>query len=305
MITLFSVPKPMEGEFARLQANAVGSWRALGPEVEILLLGDERGVAECARRFGARHIPRIARSDLGTPRVDDIFAQAERAAGSDLLAYVNADILLGADFPAAARAAADWRGRFLMVGRRWDLDFAESIDFADPGWAEGIRALVRERGVLHEASGIDYFVFRRGSWPEIPPFAIGRTMWDNWFIWKARASGTPVIDATGCVAAVHQNHGYNHHPQGWQGVWKGPEAESNEKLAGGLRHYFTIDDSTHEMASGGIIRRWTDAAHRRRWWAALPAVWKPAALVSAAWHGIGRMIMALRVRIARLRGRVK
>jgi hypothetical protein len=305
MITLFSIPKPMDGEFARLQANAVGSWRALGAEVEILLLGDEPGVAECARRFGVRQIPRIARTGMGTPRVDDIFAQAERGARSDLLAYVNADILLGADFPAAARAAADRRGRFLMVGRRWDLDFADAIDFANPGWAEEIRALVRARGILHEASGIDYFVFRRGSWPDIPAFAVGRTMWDNWLIWKARVSGMAVIDATACVTAVHQNHGYNHHPQGWQGVWKGPEAETNEQLAGGLRHYFTIDDATHEMAPDGTIRRWTDAAHRRRWWTALPEVWKPAAAVSAVWHGAGRAVMALRMRVARLRGRVK
>ncbi len=43
MITLFTIPKPLEGEFRRLQENAVGSWRVLGPEVEILLLGDEPG----------------------------------------------------------------------------------------------------------------------------------------------------------------------------------------------------------------------------------------------------------------------
>jgi hypothetical protein len=305
MITLFSIPKPMEGEFARLQANAVGSWRALGPEVEILLLGNEPGVADCARRFGARHIPDITRTDNGTPRVDDIFAQAERNAGANLLCYVNADILLGGDFLPAARAAAEFHGRFLMVGRRWDLDFADAVDFSDPGWADGIRKSVRERGMLHEASGIDYFVFRRGSWPEIPPFAVGRTMWDNWFIWKARTSGVAVIDATGCVTAVHQNHGYNHHPLGWQGVWKGPEAERNEQLAGGLDHYFTIDDATHWMTPELAVRRWTDSAHRRRWWATLPAVWKPAAWWAATWRRVGRAVMRLRVFIARLRGRVK
>jgi hypothetical protein len=305
MITLFSVPKPMEGEFARLQVNAVGSWRALDSEVEILLLGEETGVADCAGRFGARHLPEVARTEMGTPRVDDIFLQAERAARANLLCYVNADILLGPDFLAAARIAATLRGRFLMVGRRWDLEFSGTIDFQSRNWRAEVDAQVREHGVLHGASGIDYFLFRRGLWKSIPPFAVGRTMWDNWLIWEARRTGARVIDATGCVQAVHQNHGYNHHPQGWQGVWKGPEAEINERLAGGPRHYFTIEDATHRLDPDGSIRRWTDADHRRRWWSKLPAVWKPAEMLEGAGRRIGDAIMFLRVRIARLRGRVK
>ena len=78
MITLFAVPKPMEGEFERLQENAVGSWIRLGFGVEILLFGGERGVDAFARRLGLDHTAEVARTEFGTPRVDDLFAQAER-----------------------------------------------------------------------------------------------------------------------------------------------------------------------------------------------------------------------------------
>jgi hypothetical protein len=303
MITLFSTPKPMEGEFVLLQENAIGSWRALGADVEILLLGDEPGAAECARRFGVRHLPEVARTEFGTPRVDDIFRRAEQAAAESILCYINADIILGADFLAAVRAVAGLRKRFLMVGQRWNLDVEEKIDFTDPGWEGRIRGQVQARGRLAELSAIDYFLFRRELWGNIPPFSVGRTMWDNWLIYQARIRGAAVIDATAALWVVHQNHGYGHHPQGWKGVWEGPEAKRNMELAGGLTHYFTIEDATHLLTGQGL-RPASDRAHWRRRWQTLPALWAPAACAQRAWRWISRVVFALRVRVARWRGRI-
>jgi hypothetical protein len=128
-------------------------------------------------------------------------------------------------------------------------------------------------------------------------------MWDNWLIWRARASGAMVVDATGVIWALHQNHGYNHHPDGWKGVWKGPETEINERLAGGLLHYFTIEDATHRLADGKI-HRFLDGAHIRRGWAVLPAMWAPARWALGAWKAAGRAMYRLRVMLAKLRGRI-
>jgi hypothetical protein len=303
MITLFTIPKPLEGEFRRLQENAVGSWRALGPEVEILLLGDEPGVADLAARLGVRHLPEVARNDFGTPRVDDIFRRGEEAASQPILCYINADIILGSDFLAAVRIAASLRQRFLMVGRRWNLDFEEKIDFTHPGWDGKIRDQVRDRGRLEDPSGIDYFIYRRGLWPSIPPFAVGRTMWDNWLIYSARSRGAAVIDATAVLWVIHQNHGYGHHPQGRKGVWEGPEAIRNMELADGLAHYFTIEDATHLLTDRGLRPAW-DRAHLRRRWGVLPALWAPAAWAKRIWTGGSNAVHALRVRVARWRGRI-
>jgi hypothetical protein len=303
MITLFAIPKPMEGEFQRLQENAIRSWLRLGFDAEIMLFGGERGVEPFARRMGIDHIRDVARTEFGTPRVDDLFRQAESRANRPLLGYINADIILGADFPAAVRVLDKIQRPFLAVGRRWDLDLGEAIDYSDPAWEDGLRRQVRERGVLHPSSGIDYFIYRRGLWGGIPPFAVGRTMWDNWLIWRARKRGAMVVDATASIWAVHQNHGYNHHPQGSAGVWKGPEAERNERLAGGLRRYFTIDDATHRLADGSV-ERFRDAFHRRRWWYTLPAIWAPAAWASAIGNAISKSVNGVRKRIARWRGKI-
>jgi len=300
MITLFAIPKSMEGEFLHLQENAVGSWIRLGFGVEILLFGGERGVETFARRMGLDHVGGVARTEFGTPRVDDLFRQAETLATQPLLCYVNADIILGRNFLEAAGVLAALTRPFLAVGRRWDLDLPETIDYSDPGWEDKLRSRVGECGSLHAATGIDYFIFRRGLWGGIPPFAIGRTMWDNWLILRALQRRAMVIDATQAIWAVHQNHGYNHHTQGSAGVWKGPEAQRNERLAGGSMRLFSIDDATHRLTEAGTER--IDSAERRkRWWYTLPAVWKPAGWANAVWVACRRAVSSVRKGIARMR----
>jgi hypothetical protein len=302
MITLFAVPKPMTGEFKRIQENAIGSWVRLGFGVEVLLFGGEGGVDAFARRMGLDHSAEVARSEFGTPRVDDLFEQAERRAARPLIGYVNADIILGRNFTDAVGALARIPRPFLAVGRRWDLDVAGAIDYSDPGWEEKLRREVDARGSLHAETGIDYFIYPRGFWTTIPPFAVGRTMWDNWLILDARKRRAMVIDATEAVWAVHQNHGYNHHPQGAEGVWKGPEAERNEQLAGGAFRLFNILDATHRL-TGGRIERFEDAAHRQRERFMRPALSKRAAWAEAARNGLSRAAGSLRGKIARIAGK--
>ncbi|MGB7539418.1 MAG: hypothetical protein WBM17_12840 [Anaerolineales bacterium] len=302
MITLFACPKPMEGEFLRLQENAIGSWVRLGIGVEILLFGDERGVAAFARRTGLDHFPAVMQTEFGTPRVDDLFRQAESIAAQSLICYINADIILGRNFLDAVRALSAIERPFLAVGRRWDLEITEEIDYSDPKWEARLREQVRERGSLHAETGIDYFIFRRGLWGKIPPFAIGRTMWDNWLILGARKRGAMVIDATESIWAVHQNHGYNHHPQGADGVWKGPEAVMNERLAGGSFRLFSILDATHRLADGRM-ERFADPEHRQRERFMLPGISRRAAWVEAVEKRFARAAGSIRERLVRLKGK--
>ncbi len=254
MITIFSVPKSFRGHIDVIQRNAIQSWKALRPACEIILFGDDQGTAEAEEEFGVIHVPEVARNELGTPLVNDVFARAEELAKNDLLCYVNADIMLLDDFIPAVQIAAQKMKSFLMVGRRWDLDIEEPWDLGQPGAESRLRQLVSRRGKLHGEVAIDYFVFPRSFWSTIPPFAIGRTTWDNWLIYEAYRSGAPVIDATGCITAVHQNHGYGHAGADKRAVWEGPEAKRNLELAGGRAHAFDLNDATHKMYKSGVKR---------------------------------------------------
>ena len=98
LLSLFSVPKAFADHAGVIQGNAIQSWSRLGPNVEIILCGDEAGVGEAAAELGVRHVPDVRRSQHGTPLLDSVFRAASDAARSPLLGYVNTDIILFPDF---------------------------------------------------------------------------------------------------------------------------------------------------------------------------------------------------------------
>jgi hypothetical protein len=132
---------------------------------------------------------------------------------------------------------------------------------------------------LHPATGIDYFVYSSSLWGSIKPFAVGRTGWDSWLVYRARALRAPVVDATDAVMAVHQNHDYSHHADGASGVWQGGEASRNRELVGGHQYAFTIDDATHRLTDRGVRLAFSLRNMKRRI-AAFPVLHPEAGLVA-------------------------
>lgn len=250
MLTIFSIPKPFRDDINIIQRNAISSWLSFYPKCEIILFGDEEGIDKVAKEFNIRYIPEIKKNEFGTPLVNDVFEKAKKIANENILAYVNADIILMSDFMKAIENIKE--SRFLMVGRRWDLDIEELIDFQETDWEKGLVYRMNRKGKLHGLAGIDYFVFPKNLWREIPSFALGRTCWDNWFLYKASSMNVPIIDASRVIMAIHQNHTYSHHQKGKVGVWKGLEAKTNLKLAGGYSHLFTIRDADLILTSSGL-----------------------------------------------------
>lgn len=249
-LTLFAVPKPFAGHIDVIQRNALMSWARLEPRPEVILMGDDEGVEQVANELSFVHLGGLPTSDFGTPLVNEIFTMAAGRAVGDVLMYVNADIMFLSDLWTGLRQAG--KGRFFLVGRRWDVDIRDRLDFDDPAWEQDLRERVRATGRLHEVTGIDYFGFPRGTALAIPPFALGRTAWDNHLIFLARQSGLRVIDASSAITAVHQNHDYAHVVGGEQAAFKGEEAQRNLELAGGYSRCFDIDDATWLMTHRGV-----------------------------------------------------
>jgi len=98
--------------------------------------------------------------------------------------------------------------------------------------------------------GIDYFVFPRHLFTEVPDFTIGRVGWDNWMVYHARTSFGMAIDATRDVLAVHQNHDYSHLPG--QKLYGTDVARSNIAKAGGRRCIYNTLDTNRELVKGKI-----------------------------------------------------
>jgi hypothetical protein len=253
LITLFSAPKPFTNpHIAVIQRNAIRSWTLL-PDLEVILLGEERGLAQAARELGVKHISNIARNASGTPLISSMFQFAREASKSDLLCIVNADMILMSDFVEAARQAAKLKDKFILLSQRWDLDVTQPIEFTE-GWQDRLRSTVRRQGTLHRPAGSDFFLFPQSCYTAVPNFTIGRAGWDNWMIYKARKERWAVIDGTPSVMIVHQNHDYSHLPDG-KPHHEHPDTNENIRLAGGPANVrYTILDATHQLVDGKLIR---------------------------------------------------
>jgi hypothetical protein len=288
MLTLFTTAKPFRAHIGIIQRNAIQSWKALHSEIEIILFGNDEGATEVAQKFALRHEPHVECNEMGTKRLDYLFARAQAIARHEILCYINCDIILMKDFCRAIERVRAIHREFLMVGRRWDTDITEPLRLSPqdshsrerqspdgqaperqaPHWEDDLRGLALRRGRKRTADWIDYFAFSRGLYgSDMPPFVL-RVFWDNWLVWKALDSGKPVIDASRAVLAAHQNHDYSHHPQGQQGVWNGEEAGRNAQLAGGWRHLRTIADATEvltpEKLKPNALRHWSTAKRYAR-----------------------------------------
>ncbi|MFH0957175.1 MAG: hypothetical protein V1897_00580 [Pseudomonadota bacterium] len=242
MLAIFTIPKPFKDHVGIIQRNALRSWLDLSPSCEVILCGDDEGVAETAAQFNVLHISNLERNTYGTPLLNSAFLNVIQYTRNNLLCYVNADIILFPNLLDAVKLVPF--EQFLMVGQRWDMDVSSEIDFQSENWESKLMNDRQSRGRLHGTSGIDYFVFPKNTISGLPNFAVGRPGWDNWLIYHARSLEIPVIDATNAVKIIHQNHDYSHVKERRGNTYEGPEGDHNIGLMGGLERAYTISDAT-------------------------------------------------------------
>ena len=252
MLTFFTTAKPFVGRSNVIQRNALKSRTLVHPNAEVILFGNDEGAAGAAKELGTRHEPHTEKNEAGSNHMDYMFARAQAIARHDVLCYSNCDIIFMNDFRATLERILAARKEFLIVGRRWDTEIAAPGDFGNPDWPIRIRELALQANKQRTPDWIDYFVFSRGFFADLPPLVVGRVFWDNWTVWKALEMKKTVVDASSVVTAVHQNHDCRHHPQGKAGVWHGEEAGANYRLSGGWKHLRTIADSTEVLRADGL-----------------------------------------------------
>ena len=273
LLTLFSAPKPFtDPHIATIQRNAIKSWTLL-PDVEVIMLGEETGLAKAARDLGVKHLPNVSSNASGTPLISSMFQLARENSDSDLLCIINADMILMDDFVRMAmessslllerRRRAAGLHNFVLLSQRWDLDITQPLEFTE-GWQNRLSTMIQRQGQLHRPAGSDFFLFPRSAYTDVPAFTIGRAGWDNWMIYKARKEKWPVIDCTPSVRIVHQNHDYSHLPGG-KPHYEHPDTNENIRLAGGQANIrYTILDSTHQLVGGKLTRPKMTSMHLAR-----------------------------------------
>ena len=249
-ITIFTAPKPFNNPHINvIQRNAIRSWTKL-PEVDVLLMGEEAGMAAVAAEFGVRQVADVPCSENGLPLINGMFDRARQESAAPLLAYVNADIILLPDFVQAARRVAEQTKAFLLVGQRWNLEVTELLDFSH-GYEERLRERVRQAGELFTLKASDYFVFPRELFTDVPPLLVGRAGWDNWMMYHGASQPWLAVDVTADVLCIHQNHDYAHLPDG-RPHFSLEESQVNIRLAGGRQFMYELIDVNQRLENGRL-----------------------------------------------------
>ncbi|MEQ1618319.1 MAG: glycosyltransferase family 2 protein [Terricaulis sp.] len=271
-IAIFSAPKAFKGHIGIIQRNAVRSWLALGERAEVVLLGRDEGVAEIAAEFGIRHAPDIACNEFGTPLLNSLIETAERSTTAAHLCMINGDIILTKDFFSFVDQLPELP-EALYIGLRSDLDVFEPLDFDDPEWDRQLLRQVHREGKFRGGgddsfNGTDYYIFPRGLYKKVPPFAIGRFFWDSWLIADPWRRGCKVVDASADILAVHQNHNYGHVKSSnvvdMYRYWQNPELKENHRLARGFLNNMGPREASFRFSAGTLVQKPGSAMWRRQ-----------------------------------------
>lgn len=163
----------------------------------------------------------------------DMVKEVESKTGAGILMYANGDLIFGDD--ARGRIGnIDIAGDFLLTGQR--------IDILEDGAKQ-----------LHRPSGMDYFVFRRGMFHDLPKVWMGRGYCDSALVAYCLRRGIPVIDASFALRVEHQFHDYGHIVGGQNVAYQGAEAMENK------RNNCLVDfgpnclDATHTLLPDGRV----------------------------------------------------
>lgn len=256
MITIFCIPKPFIGIDGIHQLNAILSWSFLQPKCEVVLCGDDPSIIKTAQDLNVKCLTGIEYTSYGTPLLNSVFSKIYEFTESQILCYINSDIILLDDFIEAIIRIK--MNKYLALGQRTNIEINHLLAFTSPDWRNRLLHLLKNSGKTYSVDGIDYLIFTRNSNLHlVPNFVVGRPRWDNWFVYNARNKGIPVIDITRTCQAIHQNHGYAHVPLGQANSWYGPETISNinlyNQLVGPENHSANIHDSTWILTKNHMI----------------------------------------------------
>lgn len=138
----------------------------------------------------------------------DMVKKVESTTDADILMYANGDLIF-VDDVRMRMDNIDIARDFLLTGQR--------IDILEDGSKR-----------LHRPSGMDYFVFRRGMFQDLPKVFMGRGYCDSALVAYCLRRGIPVVDASFALRVEHQFHDYGHVAGGQNVAYQGVEALENK-----------------------------------------------------------------------------
>jgi len=251
-LRLFACPKGFDKkDNAATQINAIRSWLTWLDGDQITLVGEDPGVKEITESYGLRWA-KVETNDLGTPFIESMFRAGEQSGNENYLCYINSDILM---FPEICDIlTTEILDHSLIVGTRWDLEKFELSSSNISNEPESTQSVLLSQSREHARTGIDYFIYPRGTRPAISrDLLLGRNYWDHHLIYLWNQAKLRTIDVSGKVRPIHVNHNYEHIANLEKRVHFSPEFETNKRIT--RKKLADLDFTTHFVDSNSRVRK--------------------------------------------------
>lgn len=155
------------------------------------------------REFNCLEVP-CKRLLFSKPSIDCIFQTLVDFATTDVVSFVNGDIILNRRAKDVVALAVQQYSEFLIVGQRTSIDISGDVHV--PQSIENLENEIYSKKMYTDGIfAIDYFIFTKKSWDRIylPQFLIGSWRWDNFLLGQFMKHNIDSIDATKVIKAVH------------------------------------------------------------------------------------------------------
>ena len=215
MYILFCCPLPFENEnIIMIQTNALLSWKKLNFFDKIIITGNENGVKEFCLKYNFTQEPNLEVSEYNTPLISSIFEKgiSHSQSDTDILMYINCDIILLSNFSnkliniISKIKNKDLINGILIVGQKINWWNIYKIEYTDINYENKLIDSINKESEIHSKSGIDYWIFTRNTYKNnIPPFLIGKWLFDGCLVNLAIKTNKLTIDATNEIQIIHQD----------------------------------------------------------------------------------------------------
>lgn len=215
MYILFCCPLPFENKhIIMIQTNALLSWKKLNFFDKIIITGNENGVKDFCLKHNFIHEPVLEVSEYNTPLISSIFEKGTSYShnDTDILMYINCDIILLSNFSNKLTSIIskiqneDLINGILIVGQKINWWNIYNIEYTDINYENKLLESINNESELHSETGIDYWIFTRNTYKNnIPPFLIGKWLFDGCLIHIALKNNKLTINATNEIQIIHQD----------------------------------------------------------------------------------------------------
>ncbi len=214
MITIYTSFRSFKHKvYDKIQRDACDSWVALDPQPQVIVVGDEPGTSDICKKYKFKQIKTVRQSEAETPYVNSMIDLSEQHAVNDTMLLCAGDIIIGQETINIAKAVKKQLKEFCVCARKMHV-----IKKANG-------KIKLERWATWQAG--DYFLHSKGLFAGMPDFLIGRFLVERWmYRWACNKNG--LVDATGIVSVLHQNHPRDFKPANKEVAWNAKIYQENE-----------------------------------------------------------------------------